>query len=1460
MGKLSKLFVSLFLFGGVANLSAKTEQVHATFANPSPTNNATWNADTKTMGWTAGWSNQLRNIGLPSGDVTKYKKLVVDCEIKSGEQFRILFYKGGSNKTLYASNGLNEFILADTLKALFPDDYNEYLLACDEICLSGNNNVSPGEAIIKDVYLETYDDEGQKVYATFANPAPTNNATWNADTKTMGWTAGWSNQLRNIGLPSGDISNYKKLVVDCDIKSGEQFRVLFYKGGSNKTLYASNGRNEFILADTLKALFPDDYNEYLLACDEICLSGNNNVSPGEAVIKEVYLETYPENEQVDIPEITYEEDPGKPEGNFVDFTTAFPSLKPNIGLGTDGHPIVLGNGALIVGQRSKDVIADLSAYTNLTLVTSPNMKLVLYMNHEVEAQQNAGDYAEGDAGKYVFLDVQADENGIINVDLTQFAKQDLNCICLPWDNSNKGTVWYILLSATTFEPVDCTDKVSKDNWLSEIGNVGNYTKDVAQKEQYLTNTTTQGEVLYQTVEGLENGTYTVELYANASYTQGRGFATNANNGELGRVVVYAGDVEKTIPVIYQLGVEENNIVTLSNVVVSDGTLRMGLRKELEGSNWHTIQIKSLIQTSNKAVADEAAQNEYWKGVATTVAAYESYAIVIGVEKTNILAADTKVAAKSAIKAFYEAKAAYELLSEFIPTAETAGVDVTDAKALLTSAESSAEKVVAAYHALKLIINTKSVAGASEKNGITTNFVVNGTFDTQYVTSPWLTTTGARNQTTANNQSGAFGIENSYFFENWHTDPFEGKMYQVVEDIPNGKYILKIAAFVSNLDSKSQFVYANTDSVALTAGAPTAYEVNTFVTDNKVEVGFVQIAAVANWVGIDNVSLVYYGLPTDYTALNEAIAAAKTAAEALTNANAKAYLEAAIAAAEVVAADGEKSQAEVDAALQTLNDKVAAAQEAEAYKFNKFAQYAWESPAGIVCELGGVATYEHGDGASRVNYKNGDYYTICLNGKKGNLNDETASANAGYVLLTLDKPAVAGDVIRIAGYINKNESKKASAWIVFDNGTSVESPVFSDEANIDPAFGGKITVNDVVIPAEAAGCTSIKLTRGQTGTNLFITKLQILHLPKAINLELASGDITEALNAAKAAITEAGNEVGDINISLTAGASYTVSGTLTAPANFVLSSADGLATVVVNETMTDNFITLDGSTTFTAKPDGTDSDHKNVDMVQIAGIKLEGLQGALVRDNQKSYVRALAIINSVIEMPASNKNVLDFNGKGYVETVMVIASTIYAPAANTGFFAQYGSRPKNIDNSWEQKFQVMNSTFVNIANGKNINNLKQNGTAQNGYVIKNSIFVDCGKQNQVVVGFNNGQTSATPSWNVDGNIFNWGGADVSAAESDKAGKKDEVDIVQNSIAAVVTFPDAATGVFNAALTLAEGVTMPASVGDPRWTLTDASGIEEIAVVAAPQDGKFLVNGKLVIVRGGKQYNANGQLIK
>ena len=166
-----------------------------------------------------------------------------------------------------------------------------------------------------------------------------------------------------------------------------------------------------------------------------------------------------------------------------------------------------------------------------------------------------------------------------------------------------------------------------------------------------------------------------------------------------------------------------------------------------------------------------------------------------------------------------------------------------------------------------------------------------------------------------------------------------------------------------------------------------------------------------------------------------------------------------------------------------------------------ALYSWESPEGLPGEYGGKISYENGDG-NRLNYQNSGYYTICLNGKKANLPDTVASANAGYMLVTLDEALSEGDTIYITAYVNKNESgKKASAYILFDNGANVESGVYSDESNI-ALVNGVPTEKSIIVTEAMAGAKSFKMTRGQTGTNLFITKFVIMKKKKVEPVELA----------------------------------------------------------------------------------------------------------------------------------------------------------------------------------------------------------------------------------------------------------------------------------------------------------------------------------------------------------------------
>jgi hypothetical protein len=318
----------------------------------------------------------------------------------------------------------------------------------------------------------------------------------------------------------------------------------------------------------------------------------------------------------------------------------------------------------------------------------------------------------------------------------------------------------------------------------------------------------------------------------------------------------------------------------------------------------------------------------------------------------------------------------------------------------------------------------------------------------------------------------------------------------------------------------------------------------------------------------------------------------------------------------------------------------------------------------------------------------------------------------------------------------------------------------------------------------------------------------IYQPIEQELTLESGSDISAYVAAAETQLEAQYYAPNITVNLAEG-EYTVSAPLETMGNLKIIGTN--ATIDASE-LEGPFIKLDGTRKVAQKADGSDSDHKYVDSVYVSGVTITGLKDAFIKDNQKTLLNVLQVENSIIEMPAANKNFIDFNGKGYVGEVKVTESTIWAKDKNTGFFAQYGSRPKNVNGDLLQQFDVENSTIVNIANGKNFCDLKQNGTAQNVYTLKNDIFVNCGKNGQTVVGFNKGQTSATPIWTVTGNSFAWGGESTNDAEIAKAGQKDEEDIVKNCVEGVPGFKDAAAGDFTLPATSKQA---KHKTGDPRW---------------------------------------------
>ncbi|MBP5339140.1 MAG: DUF4957 domain-containing protein, partial [Prevotella sp.] len=970
-----------------------------------------------------------------------------------------------------------------------------------------------------------------------------------------------------------------------------------------------------------------------------------------------------------------------------------------------------------------------------------------------------------------------------------------------------------------------------------------------------------------------------------------------------RVVVYAGDVDKTIPVIYQEGVGENNIVTLENVVVSDGTLKMGLKKIAPGSNWHTIQIKSLTLQATKAKADAAAQDAYWTGIAQTVAAYEAYANVAGQEKAAIAAADTKAAAQAAIPPFYAAKGSYDALVEAITNAKAEGIDVAEAEAVLASAETTAEQAAEAVHSVRLAYNTaKATEGADM-----TYTIINPSFELGNTTG-WTYETsndhGAkRNDNATYTMSGCDG---DYLFNIWSSG---NAISQTIEDLPNGIY--KLQATIATDGGHQVQLNANDKSVKIDAVVKETGvegELEFQVLDNKATIGAEGVDKY--WYKVDNFRLTYVkeinleelaatyddilaeakGITgdmnaddaaalasaieangevdkTDFNALTAAITAlteATTAAKASVAAYAKAadvlpkmkeltestnvYTEAAYE--EYYGQWYQKYEAKemTTAEADALQDPFVVTGWHASITCDNFLLSAWDTNPDFVDAPYYINTWsvEGESDGSEFKVPFFEYWT----GDANSLGEKTLTATMTNL------PAGKYDVTALVRVRIKNGAEAPAAGITMQANEG-EAVNVCDGTEYTPMYVKEVAATGVV---GENGELKIKFIVDAENNISWLSfknvKFEKQIAAEDIEITVVEGDIAAALAEAKAAV----DKVGNITINLAAGANLTLGATIEAPNNLTI-NGNG-ATVTVAEEVTDNFITLDGTEDIVTWTDGeevkTNVDHKYIASVLVKDVTVKGLQGAFIKDNQKTLLENLTIDGSNIQMPAANKNTIDFNGKGYVGKVTVTNSTIWAADKNTGFFAQYGSRPKNINGDWLQEFDIENSTIVNIANGKNVCDVKQNGTAQNVYTLKNNIFVDCGKQNQVVVGFNKGQDSAIPVWDVTGNYFAWGGECVNAAETEKAGKQNEEDIVKNCVDAVIEFTDAANGDFNGTLTLQkDGDEAPASLGSPEWSFSVVTGINSIASDKFANESVYTLSGQKVVKAQKGLYIINGK---
>ena len=432
-----------------------------------------------------------------------------------------------------------------------------------------------------------------------------------------------------------------------------------------------------------------------------------------------------------------------------------------------------------------------------------NEKAVLFVpSSAVEAYQQA------DGWKDAFYAISA--KLLIETNLTsQFSALTVNT---NWKTGAGGTAGY---TSTEFCPM------VKPDGLPEVQMCEFYEKTCYRS----------GDLLYQTVTGLTSGTYNIELYGGAAYTFGRGFASEAfSNGtwnpgdkiESGTgVTLYASTSEGTfggeIPIYYATNFPEGAAtVKLENVVVgSNGQMKIGMSKTSASTNWHIIQLKSVIATVD--VLDLYALS---LTAAKAALADENYINVTGTERTDlkqtiaqystVTGADITVyqtainALNSATDTFTNAKASYDeyvtvknmLENRSYPYATEAKKDAAEAAAAHVAPTTADEAVSITAQMMQAYRQYAESSAVME--GV--NSVINMT---DLILNPkaengvdnWQTVKGegsGGSLTTLNDQpwtDGEGGTEHHYFDGgNWGASAWDVTLQQNIT-LPAGRYQL-----------------------------------------------------------------------------------------------------------------------------------------------------------------------------------------------------------------------------------------------------------------------------------------------------------------------------------------------------------------------------------------------------------------------------------------------------------------------------------------------------------------------------------------------------------------------------------------------------------------------------------------------------------------------------------------------
>ena len=494
----------------------------------------------------------------------------------------------------------------------------------------------------------------------------------------------------------------------------------------------------------------------------------------------------------------------------------------------------------------------------------------------------------------------------------------------------------------------------------------------------------------------------------------------------------------------------------------------------------------------------------------------------------------------------------------------------------------------------------------------------------------------------------------------------------------------------------------------------------------------------------------------------------------------------------------------------------------------------------------------------VSDENGNTLSLIPNNKPGDY-PESAEPCTKFVQTN------AGPQLRVSGgysgakmTINKGADNLKLIRIVQTNWSRHTT---ADKGNFDPSTGVWTSANaagdaDVTFTVQADTTWICHSTYDADGVytgwerdevlvndlgQVWINRIEVNPVQDLVVAPAAGSDISAALSDELSGMKSLPKT---ITIKLAAGSSYTSGSSIILDGSVEFTIDGGGATVDASSLKTP-FIQM----STTSGVDANSAGFYPAKNITIKDVAITGITNQFFYANKQKYlIETLSVDNSIILLEAGNVNVFDTQSGGVIGTLSITNSTVACPGKNTGTLYSSQSGQKATEAGLEvQTLSFKNSTFYNIANGKNLCTHRQNSQKWLKYEVLNCIGVDCGKKNQFAQGMNGGGSSNNPTFIIKGNTFNHGGADTSLTDY-KA---------EDGIAAIVSFADAANGDFTQSNTTA---------GDPRWiskgsTIGEATAIEAVKTVAEdgawytiqgqrvaqPTKGLYIHNGRKVVIK-------------